>query len=119
MTSKIINMAEKLQDDDDRLFASLLRSEVIEDAGFSQQIVTRIRRGIWLRRLALPSALLLGGIIAGRSLLQLATVLPTIVDMLPAKQLVLPDMMLTQFPLMFTVGCLVVIAITTFKLSEE
>lgn len=119
MTSKIINMADKMQDDEDRLFASLLRSEVIEDAGFSKGVVSRIRRDIWLRRLALPSALLLGGVIAGRAVLQLASFLPTITNTLPARQLLLPDTMLAQLPLMFTVGCLVVIAIATFKLSEE
>jgi len=112
-------MADKMQDDEDRLFAALLRAEVIEDAGFSQRIVRRIRRDIWLRRLALPSALLLGGAIAGRSLLQLASLLPTIVNELPARQLVLPDTLLSQLPMMFTIACVVAIAITTFKLSEE
>ena len=119
MTSKIINMAEKLQDAEDRLLTALLRPASIEDAGFSKRIVARIRRGIWLRRLALPSAMLLGGAIAGKSLLQLGSILVPLSDALPIKPMALPETILAQLPTMFAVGCLMLIGIVTFKLSEE
>ena len=64
MTSKIINMAEKLKDAEDRLLESMFASEPIADDGFSRRVVTRIRRRLWLRRLALPVAMLVGGMIA-------------------------------------------------------
>ena len=57
-------MAERLKDAEDRLLESVFRSEPIADDGFSQRVVTRIRRRIWLRRLALPVAVLVGGAIA-------------------------------------------------------
>ena len=64
MTSKIINMAEKLKDAEDRLLESLFAAEPIADDGFSAKVVTRIRRRLWLRRLALPVAMVVGGAIA-------------------------------------------------------
>ncbi len=64
MTSKIINMAEKLKDAEDRLLESLFAAEPIADNGFSARIVKRIRRRLWLRRLALPVAMVIGGAIA-------------------------------------------------------
>jgi hypothetical protein len=64
LTSKIINMAEKLKDAEDRLLESMFAAEPIADDGFSDKVVTRIRRGIWLRRLALPVAMVIGAAIA-------------------------------------------------------
>ena len=119
MTSKIINMAEKIQDAEDRLLESLLRSESIEDAGFSKRIVARIRRGIWLRRLALPVAMLLGGGIAVKPLLQLGSIVSVLSDSLPGKPLALPETMLAQLPIMLAVGCLMLIGIVIFQLTEE
>jgi hypothetical protein len=112
-------MAEKMQDAEDRLLAALLCADEIEDAGFSGRIVARIRRDIWLRRLALPLAMLLGGAIAGKSLLQLGPVLSVVKESLPASSLALPATMIAQLPMILTVGCLMLIAIFTFSLSEE
>ena len=119
MTSKIINMAEKLQDAEDRLLASLLRPTPIEDDGFSSRIVARIRRGIWIRRLAMPAVLLLGGAIAGKSVLQLGAVLAALGGALPIDPPALPATLLAQMPAMITVGCLMLIGIVMFELSEE
>lgn len=119
MTSKIINMAEKIQDAEDRLLKSLLRSESIEDAGFSKRIVARIRRDIWLRRLALPVAMLLGGAIAAKPVLQLGSVVSVLSDSMPGNPLALPETMLAQLPMMLAFGCLVLIGIVTFQVSEE
>ena len=94
MTSKIINMAEKLMDADDRLLESMFKSEPIADDGFSQRIVTRIRRRIWVQRLALPLAMLIGIAIAIKPAAQLVlaasqllTVVPEDVILLPAEWL--------------------------------
>ena len=94
MTSKIINMAEKLMDAEDRLLESMFKSEPIPDDGFSQRIVTRIRRRIWVQRLALPLAMLIGIAIAIKPATQLVlaasqllTVVPEDVILLPAEWL--------------------------------
>jgi hypothetical protein len=64
LTSKIINMAEKFKDAEDRLLESMFAAESIEDDGFSRRVVTHIRRRLWIRRLALPVAMVIGGAIA-------------------------------------------------------
>jgi hypothetical protein len=64
LTSKIINMAEKFKDAEDRLLESMFAAESIEDDGFSHRVVTHIRRRLWIRRLALPVAMVIGGAIA-------------------------------------------------------
>ena len=64
MTSKIINMAERMKDEQDRLLESMFESTPIADNGFSRQIVRRIRRKLWIRRITLPFAVLLGGLVA-------------------------------------------------------
>lgn len=82
MKSKIINMAEKLMDAEDRSLESMFRSEPIADDGFSRRVVGRIRRRIWVQRLALPVAILVGTAIAIKPASQLfvaATKLLTVV----------------------------------------
>ena len=64
-------MVEKLQDAEDRLLEAMFRSEPIPDDGFSGRVVTRIRRDIWVRRLALPVAMLIGGAFAVKPASQL------------------------------------------------
>ena len=74
-------MADKLKDAEDRLLESLFRAGHIDDDGFSERVVRRIRRGIWLRRLALPVAMLIGGSIAAKPA---AALLRTVADLLVA-----------------------------------
>ena len=97
MTSKIINMAEKLKDAEDRFLESMLQSSPIADEGFSARVVTRIRIHLWVRRLALPAAMLIGGAIAVEPALQLLTaasnlltIVPTGIFELPAKMFDVP-----------------------------
>ena len=119
MTSKIVNMAERIKDAEDRLLDSLLGDEPIEDAGFSARVTGRIRRGIWLRRLTLPLAMLLGGGIAIKSLLQLGSVVTAISDSIPGVAIALPESTVTMLPMIIATGCLVLIGVVTFSLSEE
>ncbi len=60
MKSKIINMAEYFKDAEDLMLEALFAPEPIADDGFSGQIVRRIRQRLWLRRLCITTALLLG-----------------------------------------------------------
>ncbi len=57
-------MADRLKDSEDRLLESMFVAEPIADDGFSARVVGRIRRRLWLRRLLLPAAILVGGAIA-------------------------------------------------------
>ncbi len=64
MTSKIINMAEHMKDEQDRLLESMFASAPIADAGFSAKVMRRVRRKMMVRMLSLPIAVLIGGVIA-------------------------------------------------------
>ena len=79
MTSKIINMAERIKDEQDRLLESMFESTPIADDGFSGQIVRRIRRKLWIRRVTLPLAVLLGLLVAFRPM---AAVVKGVYDLL-------------------------------------
>ncbi len=96
MISKIINMADKLKDAEDRLLESMFQSAPIDDAGFSQRIVSHIRRRLWIQRLALPVAMLIGGIIAIKPAMQLVTVASKLLTVVPQGLLELPASMLPQ-----------------------
>ncbi len=87
MTSKIINMAEKIKDAEDRFLESMFDSAPIADDGFSATIVRKIRRRLWLRRLALPVAALIGGTIAIKPLAGLVTAAVRLSSLLPQELL--------------------------------
>jgi len=76
-------MAEKLKDAEDRLLESMFAAEPIEDDGFSHRVVTRIRRRLWLRRLALPVAMLVGGGIAIKPASELLSAMTKLLTVVP------------------------------------
>ena len=112
-------MAEKTKDAEDTLLESLFLAEPIEDAGFSDRIVGRIRRGIWLRRLTLPVAMLIGAAIAIKPLLHVGSIAKTMTDFMPGISFALPESMLMQLPGLLAMGCLMLIGIVMFQLSED
>ena len=85
MTSKIINMADKIKDADDRLLESMFAAEPIADAGFIVRIVKKIPRRLWVRRLALPLAAVIGGAIAVKPLTDLVTIVASLSTLLPQE----------------------------------
>ncbi len=90
MTSKIINMAEKLKDAEDRFLESMFAAEPIADDGFSQRIVGQLRRRLWLRRLALPVAVAIGGAIAIKPAAQLFVAGSELLKVVPESVVELP-----------------------------
>ena len=83
MTSKIINMAERIKDEQDRLLETMFASSPIADDGFSALVVRRIRRKMLLRSLSLPLAVLIGGAIAFKPLIALAGFVHGLLQQLP------------------------------------
>ncbi len=75
MTSKIINMAERIKDAEDRLLESMFESTPIADDGFSVRVVRKVRRRLWVRRLTLPAAAVFGGLFAVKPLAGLVAVI--------------------------------------------
>lgn len=119
MISKIINMAEKMQDSEDRALESLFHSGAIADNGFSDRVVARIRRQTWVRRLTLPVALILGATIALKPATQLIAVGSQIYGSLSTESMVLQSVSATQLPVFAMVGAALAIAVLMFRLSEE
>jgi hypothetical protein len=83
LESKIINMADRLKDEEDRKLEALFASEPIADDGFSSRVMARVRRQIWVRRLSLPLAFVVGASIAARPLMQLVDALAGLLDFIP------------------------------------
>ncbi len=68
-------MAERIKDAEDRRLESLFESAPVADDGFSVQIVRRVNRRLWMRRLTLPVATVIGGLIAFKPLAGLLSAL--------------------------------------------
>ena len=85
MTSKIIIMAERIKDAEDRLLESLFESPPVADDGFSAKVVSRINRRLWLRRLTLPVAMAIGGTIAFKPLAALVDMLTRLSPLIPPE----------------------------------
>ncbi|MDJ0812646.1 MAG: hypothetical protein QNJ23_02890 [Woeseiaceae bacterium] len=104
-------MAEKLRDAEDRMLESLFASEPIADDGFSQRVVRRIRRRIWIRRLALPVAMVVGGAIAIKPASQILVAASKLLTVVPQDVVVKPAEWLPQVQGIAISGSLVQMAI--------
>ncbi len=106
MKSKIINMAEKTSDTEDRLLESMFRSEPLADGGFSKKVVARIRRRLWISRLSLPVAAVLGGVVAFEPVVELARAMPTLMNLIPGDAFAMPLQFMPQVQLVVLGGML-------------
>jgi len=100
LISKIINMAERIKDAEDRLLESMFESVPVADDGFSAKIVRKVSRRLWLRRLALPVAATIGALfavkplagvvkaLAGLSVLIPQDLVSTTTSMIPQAQII-------------------------------
>ena len=82
MTSKIINMAERMKDKEDLKLEAMFRSDPVRDDGFSATVLKRVRRRMWVRRLSLPVAVVLGLAISVQPLMQIVGVAAGFVESL-------------------------------------
>ena len=98
MISKIINMAEHIKDDKDRMLEAMFASDPIADDGFSVRVVRKVRRRIWVRRLTMPIAVLVGTAISFQPLVGLVTALAGLVQLIPQDVVDLSYSALPQLP---------------------
>ncbi|MFQ6007272.1 MAG: hypothetical protein ACE5OQ_17425 [Woeseia sp.] len=77
-------MVDRLKDNEDRKLETLFSSEPVADAGFSRKVMSRIRRRIWIRRLSLPTAFVIGAAIALKPLSQLIVAFSQLLTLIPA-----------------------------------
>ncbi len=96
-------MAERIKDAEDRLLESMFESAPIADDGFSVKVVKRVRRRLWLQRLALPVAAVLGGAVAIRPLADLVTAMAdlsfSITSFVPEELVTATTELIPQAPL--------------------
>jgi len=119
LTSKIINMADKLRDTEDQLLEAIFQSESIADDGFSKRVLTRIRRGIWVRRLALPIAMIIGGSIAVKPLSQLVTAGTQLMMAVPQDLLDIPASWIPQAQMLILGAVLFAIGMFSVRMIED
>ena len=122
MTSKIINMAERMKDAEDLKLEALFSAEPVADDGFSVKVVSRVRRQVWIRRLSLPVAIAIGSLIGIKPLLELAGTLPQILRIIPIDQLgfdALPIETLPQGSTLLIGATLIMAVMFVSRLLEE
>jgi hypothetical protein len=119
LKSKIINMADKTSDAVDRFLASAFEAEPIADDGFSSRIVTKIRRRIWVNRLALPVAVVIGLIFALKPALQIVYALLPLLNVVPTEVANAPLQFLPQMQFIVLGGMAFAAGITLLKILEE
>ena len=112
MTSKIINMAEHTRDEKDRLLEAMFESAPIADDGFSVAVVKKVRRRIWVRRLALPVATLIGLAISYKPMVGFVATAASLAKLVPADAVAIPGLAIPQLPMLILgallfAGCMV------------
>lgn len=114
-------MADKIRDAEDEMLAALFRSEPIADDGFSDRVVRRIRRRLWLRRLALPTAAAIGAAIALKPLASLATSLAGFVRDLPlaGEMTAAVAAWMPSLPMLIAGGMLLAVMLAGLRLLDE
>ena len=112
-------MADRMSDREDELLTSLFAAEPVADDGFSDRVMRKLRWRLWVRRLTLPVAALIGFAVAINPLLELLALMPSLATLVPAgwstgMSSLLPD---TQ---MLLIGGIVLIAgIGTLQLIDD
>jgi hypothetical protein len=119
LKSKIINMADKTSDALDRLLVSAFEAEPIADAGFSNRVVSTIRRRTWINRLALPIAVVVGAAFALKPAIQLINALLPLLNVVPLEMASAPMQYLPQFQLVILGGMAFAAGVTLLKFLEE
>lgn len=112
-------MADKTSDAVDRLLASAFAADPIADDGFSDRIVSKLRRRIWINRLALPVAVLVGAAFALKPALQLVGVLLPLLNIVPAELASAPMQFLPQLQMIVMGGMAFAAGVTLVKMLEE
>jgi hypothetical protein len=115
-------MAERIKDKDDLALEGLFRADPLPDDGFSATVMSRVRYRIWIRRLALPTALLLGLAISLKPMVQFFNALPDIVTAIFGDALRLEQLPVATVPqlstMLFGASALMAILLASRLLEE-
>ncbi|NOX68056.1 MAG: hypothetical protein GXP15_02620 [Gammaproteobacteria bacterium] len=78
-------MADRLKDKQAPGLEAMFRSDPLPDLGFSKKVMARVRRQVWIRRLTMPAALIIGGSIAIKPASDIVIAMTQVFDTLPPK----------------------------------
>lgn len=112
-------MADRLRDNEDLALEALFRSEPIADDGFSERVVRTVRRRIWARRIAMPSAVFVGSAIAAKPVTTLLGVLGGLAESVPGAAAALPLESLPSPYMLAAGGMLLALALFGLNMLEE
>jgi hypothetical protein len=119
LKSKIINMAEKIKDAEDRLLESLFDSGPVAADGFSVRVVRKISRRLWLRRLTLPIAAVIGGAIAYKPLTGLVAALSNLSSLIPEAAINSAASSVPQLPTVVLGAVLLAVGLVGMRMIED
>ena len=108
-----------MKDNEQLALEALFKSEPIADDGFSVQVVKRIRRRIWVKRLALPGALVFGSLIAFKPAMELLGALSSLVRILPDNLIEIPVDSLPQLSTLIVGAAVIVMALLFIPALED
>ena len=112
-------MADKIKDAEDLLLDSLLSAETIADDGFSDRIVSKIRRRQWMRNLMLPVAAAIGAAIAFKPAMALVSVAAKFVAVIPGEMMASATDLIPSLQLFVTGGLLLAVTLLGLRLLED
>jgi hypothetical protein len=112
-------MADKIKDAEDRLLESLFESPSLADDGFSVRIVRKINRQLWLRRLTLPVAAIIGGVIAFKPLAGLVVTLSNLSVLIPQDLISGATSSIPQFQTIVLGAVLLAVGLVSVRLLED
>ena len=112
-------MADKIKDADDQMLEALFRSEAVADDGFSDQVVRRIKRRLWVQRITLPVAAAIGAAISLKPLSVLVTMLFGFVASLPGDVVPVSLDWLPSLPMIALGAMLLIAMLVGLRVLEE
>jgi len=101
------------------MLESLLQSTPIADNGFSRRVVTQIRRRLWVRRLALPVAMFVGGAIAIKPATQILVASSKLMTVVPQGLFELPASWIPQLQIVVLGAMLLAAGMLGIRMLEE
>ncbi len=112
-------MANTVKDEQDRKLDAVFRLPPLSDAGFSARVVCKVRRRIWVRRLAIPLAACIGGLLSFEQLTGLVAALSRFSSLISQDIIGLTIPSVVQWPTAVVGAILILACLLGVELLEE
>ena len=112
-------MAERMKDAEDRLLEAMFESSPIADDGFSVQVVRKVKKQLWFRRLTLPVAAVIGGVIAFKPLAGLVSLIAGLSTLVPQDTLSMAAGSIPQFQTIVLGAVLLIAGLLGLRMIEH